>query len=339
MARNSVKSDDPHGQSRRSFLQAAASTALGLGSLSATAVAQQQTPASKPARPLASQPAWLTDGRERSRVVEAIQPRIVRGAVADSLALRDIVGEVVQRLADEASPERAWKRILDGCKTIVLKFNSVGSNLLTTNDALARVLVRGLATAGFPPEQVALIETSENLAAELETRKPTAGWGKQITVGGSPVALANYVLEADAVINVGLLKTHNIAGMSASMKNLAYGVIRHPARYHGGGCSPYVAEILADPELLKRMKINFVNGLQAVIDGGPEASNENVASIGVILGGTDPVALDAMAQSVLEGARRDAGLSASVSVAYMKAATQMGLGRARFQEIERITIR
>lgn len=280
----------------------------------------------------------MRDGRETSRVIEARAPKIVRGTVADAHALRDLLGLAIERLTDDSAATEGWRRILGEARSITIKFNAVGANLMTTNDTLARVLVARLASAGYNPARVALVEAPEYLSAELGTRKPTAGWGESITVGGQPVGLANYLLESDAVINVAFLKTHTIAGMSCTMKNLAYAVIRHPARYHGGGCSPYVAEIIGNPLVSSRLKLNLVNALQVVIDGGPDARPEAIVATQTLLCGFDPAAVDVTGQSLLIGERRRAGLSESIAVPYLRAAGSLGVGRTRVQDIERVAL-
>src|SRR5690349_13997999 len=140
MARKSVKT----GPTRRDVLCRAAAAAT----LSCIPVAAQEKPVKSHAEtaPVARNasaasgpsetPWWLRDGRETSRVVEARAPKIVRGTVADAHALRDLLGLAIERLTDESVAVQGWKKILGGASSIVLKFNSVGANLLSTNDTL-----------------------------------------------------------------------------------------------------------------------------------------------------------------------------------------------------------
>lgn len=342
MGRKSVKT----GTSRREVLcqAAAAATLCCIPAVaadeksSASAPRPTSAPSASPPNPPAEPPWWIRDGRETSRVVEARAPKIVRGTVADAHALRDLLGLAIERLTDESLAASGWRKILGDAHSIVLKFNSVGAKLMSTNDTLARVLIARLASAGYEPKQIALVEAPEYLTAELATRKATDGWGQSIMVGGRPVGLANYFLEADAVINVAFLKTHAIAGMSCTMKNLAFAIIRHPARYHGGACSPYVAEIIGHPLVSSRLKLNLVNALQVVIDGGPDARPESIVTTQTLLCGFDPAAVDVTGQSLLIGERRRAGLSESISVPYLRAAGSMGVGRTRVQDIERVAV-
>lgn len=281
---------------------------------------------------------WAPRDTARSRVVEATAPNIVRGAVADTHALRDMISDVVIRLTGEQSTEKAWRTILGNAERIVLKFNSVGTNLLTTNDTFARLLVSRLAIAGFSPETIALVEVPEYMSTELGTRKPAAGWDERIEVGGKPTQLARWLTEADAIINIGFIKTHAIAGMSCTLKNLAYAAIRNPAKYHDRGCGPHVIEIMTKPAVTSRLKLNFANGLQFVVRGGPEATADSVVSRGTLVAGFDPVAVDTVALHLLMSERRRIGLSDNIEVEYLREATRLNVGRTRVQDIESVVI-
>ncbi len=281
---------------------------------------------------------WAPQETARSRVVEATAPNIVRGAVADTHALRDMLSEVVTRLTGEPTTEKAWRNILGDSERIVLKFNSVGTNLLTTNDPLARLLVSRLAIAGFKPETIALVEVPDYMASELGTRKPAAGWDERIEVGGKSTQIARWLTEADSIINVGFVKTHGIAGMSCTLKNLAYAAIRNPAKYHDRGCGPHVIEIMTKPAITSRLKLNIANGLQMVVRGGPEVSAQSVISRGTLVAGFDPVAVDTIAFHLLMSERRRIGLSDNIEVAYLREATRLNVGRTRVQDIESLVI-
>jgi hypothetical protein len=351
MAPKSVKTSPSRREVLRRAAAAATLSCIPTGAQDGSAAPTSRTAALGPqrnaptAQPAASAPPlpgdapwWMRDGRETSRVIEARAPKIVRGTVADAHALRDLLDLTIERLTDESAATQGWRRILGEAPSIAIKFNAVGANLMTTNDTLARVLVARLTSAGYNPARIMLVEASEYLNAELGTRKAPSGWGESIKVGGQPVGLANYLLEADAVINVAFLKTHTIAGMSCTMKNLAYSVIRHPARYHGGGCSPYVAEIIGNPLISSRLKLNLVNALQVLIDGGPDARPEAIVAAQTLLCSFDPAAVDVTGQSLLIGERRRAGLSESITVPYLRAAGSMGVGRTRVQDIERVAL-
>ncbi|MFQ5804857.1 MAG: DUF362 domain-containing protein [Phycisphaerae bacterium] len=326
--------------SRRELLGAAAAAALGLFPGANNAFGQATQPAgSAPAtdRP-AYPPWWLRRYRGRSRVIDIRSNRVLHASVADRFGLGEMLDQGVQDLTWTRTAEDAWRSVLGSAKRIVLKFNSVGARAVNTNNALAKVLVERIAAAGYEPQKIALAEVPAYLMKELGTRPVVRGWGAPIEVGGGLEPLAQYLYDADAIINVPLLKTHQIAGMSGCMKNLSHALLRHPARYHANGCSPYVGQVIGSQEVSSRLKLNIVNALRVVVNRGPEAQEEDIVAYGGLLLGFDPLAVDNVGLSILTAERRRRGLPASFEVRYLASAAKMRLGRWRPADVDRAAV-
>lgn len=327
--------------SRREFIRigAAAVGALAIGSAVAEDAATQPALSSAPAATLAPGviPWWIERYPERSRVVDTYSPRLLRGTTVDPFFLQQTVNSAVMTLTGAADPDAAWRRILGDAERIVLKFNSVGAEALRINDPLAVAIVRELREAGYDPGKIALVEASPHLRTELETAEVPQGWSGRIRFGEHEEELAAYVTWADAIIDVPLLKTHQIAGMSCCLKNLSHAVIRRPALYHADSCSPFVAQIVSQEELRDRLKLCLVNAMRMVIDRGPDARPEDIVLSSRLLAGFDPVAVDSVGLSLLSSERRARGLASEIPVPYLVAADQLGLGRAASAQIERLS--
>jgi uncharacterized Fe-S center protein len=192
--------------------------------------------------------------------------------------------------------------------------------------------------AGYPARSVAAVEIPRALQADLGTRRPELGWGEAIPLGAGEEALAAYLHAADAVINVPLLKTHQIAGMSGAMKNLSHALIEHPARYHGNGCSPYVGQVIGAKEVSVRVRLNVVNALRVVCRNGPDARRQDVATCGYVLLGYDPVAIDTVGRDLLLATRRKRDVKGELDVRYLSAAADLGVGRQALHELERVPV-
>jgi uncharacterized protein (DUF362 family) len=150
--------------------------------------------------------------------------------------------------------------------------------------------------------------------------------------------LARYLFDADAIINVPFLKTHQIAGMSGCLKNLSHALIRHPAQFHANGCSPYVGQVVGSREVSSRLKLNLMNAVRVVVDGGPGARTENTVGYGGLLLGFDPVAMDYAGLSILAAERHRLGLRGGLAVRYLASSAEMGLGRWRPTDVDRAEI-
>ena len=143
---------------------------------------------------------------------------------------------------------------------------------------------------------------------------------------------ASVLRQITALISVPFLKSHNIAGMTCSLKNLSHGLIKHPARYHGNRCSPYIADIVAAKPIRSKFRLTIVDAMRVVYEGGPRANAHSLANEGVLIMSRDPVAADAVALGVLNRARERSGLAKIVDSAeeipHLAAAHRSGLGVA-----------
>ncbi len=340
MRENPVKGEEGR-ISRRGVLAAAGAATLGLlagAGPPPESVATEPKPdaQSRPAlEPLNPPPWWLTELGPRSRVVEVASPDVLHGPKVDPILLRDTFDMGLRQLTDSPSSAAAWRAALGERRKIVVKFNSVAADIVGTNEPLARVIVESLGDAGWPPEQVALIETPAYVAVDLRTTRAASGWGAPITVGGRQEQLAQYLYDADAIISVGLLKTHQMAGMSGVMKNLSHALMRRPALYHADGCSPFVGQVIGAPAVAGRLRLNVLNAIRVVARNGPDATREDVFSYGSVLLAFDPLAIDWVGRSILSEVRHEHELDSSIKVAYLDSAAVLGLGRWLPSEVDR----
>ena len=330
---------------RRAVLKAAATTLAGLAAapvLGSGKAATGMRPRPQSSRPTTSQavaPWWVTEVTSRARVVEVTSPHVFRGIMVDSSVIGEMLDLGMQSLTGARSLSEAWRAVLGPAKRVVVKFNHVGAEVLRTNPPLAERIITSLGEAGYADEDVTLVEAGTQVRMELGVCAPEPGWGGAVPVGRSSTELANYLYAADAIINVSLLKTHEIAGMSGAMKNISHGVIRHPARFHDNACSPYVGQLIGHPEISRRLRLNIVNGLRAVLRNGPDANPCDVLPLGQMLFGLDPVAVDACGQEVLIAERRKCGIVGDLRVPYLDSAGAMGVGRRQPHEVERVPVR
>ncbi|MBU0639541.1 MAG: DUF362 domain-containing protein [Planctomycetes bacterium] len=321
-------------RTRRELLQAVAASA---GVLAVAGIAPGRQVASRPAPPVCSpRPWWMSQHHPRSRVVDMRAGNVLRATIVDKPVLAELLAQSIQILAGVPDARSAWRSVLGSARRIVLKFNHVAADAIQTTDIMARTLVEALADAGYAPGTIALVEAPEHLTTELGTRRATGGWGESIVVGDSTEQLAAYLDESDAIINVPFLKTHQIAGMSGCLKNLSHALLRHPARYHANGCSPYVGQVVRSPVVSSKLKLNVVNALRVVVKGGPDAEDQDLFPYGGILLGYDPVAVDAIGLDTLARLRRQLETDANLRVTYLSSAADLDVGRRRLMEIEHL---
>jgi hypothetical protein len=325
---------------RRELLGAAAAATFGLMPAAGIGSGQHAQPTATRTQPATQleMPPWVRVDKAQSRVVDVRSAKVAGLQAVDSEALGEMLDQGIQSLTAATTPAAGWRSVLGSVERVLIKFNSVGDRILRVNEALARLLVDRLGTAGYAPEGVALVEAPGFLRGQLGTAQVTSGWGGEIEVGGRPEQLARYLFEADAIINVPLLKTHQLAGMSGCLKNLSHALIRHPADFHANGCSPYVGQVVNSQEVSSRLQLNVMNAVRIVVDRGPDARPEDIVGYGGLLLGLDPLAVDNVGLSILSVERRRLGLSGGLDVRYLASAAELGLGRWRPADIDRIAV-
>jgi hypothetical protein len=269
-------------------------------------------------------------------VVEIQDARVLVDGRADDVILADLIDLGLRVLTGLPTATEALQHILGPARRIAVKFNHVDAERIGTNEAVARVLAAALAAAGYGPGSITLVEAPSGLAGELKMASPQSGWGPAIRVGGRLEEMANWVYESDAIINVPFLKAHAIAGMSGAMKNIAYAAIRHPARYHDNGCSPYIGEVIVNKELSSRLKLTIVTALRVLVDPQSGAEHSPLADVGRLLFGFDPVALDTVGLEVLLRLRRDLRITTRLQAPSVAAAGELGAGRCAAYGIDRL---
>ena len=133
-------------------------------------------------------------------------------------------------------------------------------------------------------------ETGAELAEFAETLEVTAtGLFKRFTV-------ARPYLQADRVINLPKLKTHEMMTMTCAVKNLFGAVVgTDKAAWHlkAGGDRELFARMLLEIYLLRKPDLNIVDAVIAMEGDGP--GNGNPRHLGLLLGGVNPVAVDIVA--------------------------------------------
>ena len=128
----------------------------------------------------------------------------------------------------------------------------------------------------------------------VEVKHPEGKFFKRFTVGKA-------VLEADTIINLPKLKTHGLTFLTAAVKNL-FGCVPgarkaqwHVRTSHEG--NEHFSRMLLDLAALINPPLSIVDGIDAMEGKGPGFGTPR--HIGLIIAGTDAVAVDAVVTEVL----------------------------------------
>jgi uncharacterized protein (DUF362 family) len=129
------------------------------------------------------------------------------------------------------------------------------------------------------------------------------------------------IVEADKIINLPIVKHHNLCHATMGLKNW-YGIL-------GGRRNQLhqnIAVGVADLATFIRPTLTILDGYRVLVSNGPQGGNLNdVRLMKTIAAGTDPVAIDAYGATLL-------GLRAE-QLPYLSIAQDRGLGRMNFEQL------
>jgi uncharacterized protein (DUF362 family) len=156
-------------------------------------------------------------------------------------------------------------------------------------------------------------------------------------------ALARPLMEAEAIVQTCCLKTHRYGGhFTLSLKNSVGAVAKvipgQPHNYMNElHASPYQREMIAEINQAYQPDLILLDGMQAFVDGGPDWGTRVTPQ--VIMAGTDRIALDAVAVSILRyfGTTAEVRHGPVFAQQQIARAVELGLGVSRPEEIEIVT--
>lgn len=274
------------------------------------------------------------------------------GGPVERRLLRRWLDEMLAALTGEGSAAEAWASLFPRGRSVGIKLNCLAGPRLSPRRELVLALVDGLRSAGVPAHRIIVWERSDRelrrcgFAVSTRGTGPKvygtdnriAGYETRIRTSGSIGSCFSRILteQTDLLINVGVLKDHDLAGVSVGLKNL-YGAIHNPNKYHDNACDPYVADLAAHDLIRRRLRLTVCDGTTAQCQGGPAYQAGWAWNYGGLLAGIDPVAVDRVGAQVIEKRRAARGLpslaEAGRSPAWIGTAAGLGLGEGNAEKI------
>lgn len=146
-------------------------------------------------------------------------------------------------------------------------------------------------------------ERSGMLSVINETGAELTEFAESVEVSGAGTfkrfALARPYLEADKIINLPKLKTHEMMTMTCAVKNLFGAVVGHAkAGWHlkAGADREMFARMLVELYLLRKPDLTIVDAVIAMEGNGP--GNGDPRQVGLLLAGANAVSVDVIAAEI-----------------------------------------
>jgi uncharacterized protein (DUF362 family) len=316
---------------RRLFLGALAGLPF-LGSVTASRGVAEPTAATKSVVASCRREGLLLNGK--------LQPEKVDGVLGPALA----------RAAGEEAPVAALRSLFRPSDVVGVKVNCLAGRGLSPNPALVHRLCDWLSEAGVPARSIVIWDRTDRELTSAGYKIVRSGsavrvlgtgddydWKPQEWGAGGSCFARMLVEDFTALINVGVLKDHDLSGVSVGLKNW-YGAIHNPNKFHADGCAPFIPHLAAYPLIRKKLRLTVVDASKAQCNGGPARNLQWSWPWQGVLASTDPVALDAVGWRMIEKRRAEVGLpsltKAKREPTWIATAAKLGLGQDSAERIQ-----
>ena len=269
-------------------------------------------------------------GRQKSAVWDVHGEFAVRGRKVHLASVRQMFNTGVKRMTGAADVGEAWRCFISDDDVVALVFTKVCGRDLGANRAVAQALLESLYSAGFQASNFMLVGLEELPDNAGGTRRWYYGWQDEpVDFGSGRDCLPLWLDEVTAIINVPAVMDDNIISLRGALANLAWPMIKSPARFYLNRGDPFIPEIYSLPEIRGKVRLHIANALQILYQGGPIIT-PYIYEHGALMFSVDPVALDQAALELIRRARRTLAMPAdvedSIAVEYLHTAHAMGLG-------------
>ena len=299
---------------------------LGVGALAGTARGGPWKPPTRPGV------VGLADARVP--LGEELGPERARHAMAGALAAS--VGA--------ESSQAAAAALFTANDTVGIKVNCLAGKNMSPRVELVEALVDLIAGAGVDRRRIIVFERSDRELRRAgftfrQQGPPYRCIGTNNDYDSQPSSsgaigscFARMVsTTCTALVSFGVVKDHDLSGVSAGMKNW-YGVIHNPNKYHDNGCDPYISDVARHPFIRDKLRVTVLDGVVAQCHGGPAYRHGATFELGKVVASTDPVAADLWALREIEAERAKRGMStleaAGRPARFLTTAEEAGLGIA-----------
>jgi uncharacterized protein (DUF362 family) len=266
--------------------------------------------------------AWCeTKGAEKSKVVIVRDPKLrTPGPSPDEKRVAALLDHAMQTYFNTQNPVQPWKQLVRPGQVVSLKLNAMGGRAIAPSVALVAAICERLQQAGIKAGDIIVWDRGSRdleMAGFKLSSAPgavrffgsdTAGYETAaVNYGSVTTRLAKIFTQSDVVLNLPVLKSHNLAGVTMAMKNM-YGVIDNPSALHGSACNPYIADLNMIPQIREKVRFVVADMKTAVFEGGPSYRPEYSWNEDGLMIGEDRVAIDTISAQMIERKRAEKGL-------------------------------
>ncbi|MGQ9731540.1 MAG: DUF362 domain-containing protein [Candidatus Zipacnadales bacterium] len=244
----------------------------------------------------------------------------ISGTEIDVVVVEHMLDLTMSKLTSKNDPAATWQALFKPDDVVAIKVNCLAGPPLSSHPPLVNAIAQRLRTyVGINGDQIIVYDrnSTELAAVGFEPGSEAyqvigsdeAGYDADPTTWGQAGSCYSRIVSeaATAIINVPVLKDHDLAGLSGALKN-HFGSIHNPNKLHMDHCCPYVADVNCSPHLREKHRLVIYDALLVCYDGGPGYKPDTTVAYGALMAAVDPVAADTVGFSILEKLRAEQGL-------------------------------
>ncbi len=262
------------------------------------------------------------------------------GVWAGDALVPEVIGEMLDAsivtLTGLDDPDVAWASRFAPGERAAIKVNTIGGSSFWTHLPLVMAVAERLQRVGIPPEQIVIFDrvTSELENAGFPVNRDGPGvrcygtdwkYTEKWTLMGEEIGLSDVLVNCDALINIPVLKTHSMSGISFAMKN-HYGTFDRPGSFHGSRIVRALAELNALPPIKDRTRLIIGDALTIVHGswGSAEIGDSLLMSLDPVA--HDSVGLDMYCEVMYPGVDHTTTRAYNEAAPWLQYGAEIGLG-------------
>lgn len=319
--------------SRRRFIETAF-----LGAAATLAPSQSKADSAGPGMP----------GPYPGRVIAVEHPACIVSGVYQAEPVHSMVQRGMTDLTGAPTWQDAWRTMFTKGDVVGIKVSPVGGPKLSSDATVLHSILDGLNAAGVSNENIIVFSRyhAEILEAGIDKwlrpgvrfEAPSPEYDdKQLDMGGYD---ANHFMEmaivkagddprdehsrrsyvskvvtqrVNKIINLPVLKHHQSAGVTITLKNMSHGFVNNVNRSHmtptANACGMFIPSVVNLPIIRQKVVLHIVDAVKASYHGGPTGRPQFIWEHKTMYFGTDPVALDKTGLKVIDAKRQQAGMA------------------------------
>ncbi len=268
------------------------------------------------------------------------------GLAINPAEIRRLLDRTMCMAFDKKNVVDAWKAVVSPKDIVGIKINCLGGKRIATHRELTDAVIQSLMEAGVPAGNIIIWERSDKdltkggyalqkAPGQVRCMGPDGMFSEPLIAGEVETKLNTIISETcTALINLPVMKTHDLAGVTCALKNNVGG-IPNPAKFHPENCVA-VGDLNALPAIKDKTRLAIVDALRPLYDQGPADYPLARYNDNCLIAGTDLVAVDRTVMTRLRE-KRDAVKGGDWPLkdppAYIFRASELGLGQSESDRI------